>query len=460
MSQTSLSELACGFGAGAVCFDNTRQARVLRASSEAEGWLIVTPDPPPSARRGQLALLLDEAIESGLRSRHAAPPGLGAADDWDGSLSDQLFRARACGAGGLCVCLPSLRAMVGPHGALDAEDSAALRWWLTASSERPVRMVLNADNLSLGVYPAPVALHRLLEETSRNEAVAPRPQVPVLFPEAHLHWRTWGRQLDEARGPRPLSAVERLFHAAYLPLSEAAARGVAGSEASQALESWAQSFAKSYSDAFGALRVRGKRPNMVLDAPDLAHRIARLHGARSVQLVLVDAMRFDLGLRMRDRLATLTLGHATLCDELMLWAALPSTTSAQLELMGRGSDGLREQGTLGPSEVTVARGRSASTLRRLKAGSCELLKLDTVESRLSEPGPPLLERLDALAAATAEALANHLAGISDRTLVLIFGDHGFLCEPVDHGTGAARHGGARPEEVLVPGFAWLVDSMH
>jgi hypothetical protein len=482
MSQTSSSELACGYGAGAACFDNSRQAQVLEASSEAEGWLIVRPDPPLPTRRGQLASLLGEAIERGLRSRHAPPPGVGATRDWDGALSDQLYRARACGTPGLCVCVPSLRGMVGSHGALDVEDSAVLRWWLKASTERPLRLVLNSDNLSLGVHTAPIALYRLLEADVGTpqlpaasppllfdapraaavcaEAIPEHRPVSMLFPEAEQHWKTWVRQLDEARGPRPLSAVERLFRSAYLPLTEAAMRTVTGAEASEVLEAWAQSFANSYSEAFGALRIRGKRPTMVLDTPELAHKIARLHGARSVQLVLVDGMRFDLGLRMRDRLSALTSGHTTLCDEMVLWAALPSTTSAQLELIGRGSDGLREQGTVGQSEVTVARGRGAATLRRLKAGSCDILKLDTVESRLSEPGPPLLERLDALAESTAEALGNHLLKLSERTLVLVFGDHGFLCEPVDRGTGPARHGGARPEEVLVPGFAWLVGSVH
>jgi hypothetical protein len=472
MNQTSSSAVTSGFGAGAVCFDNSRQAQVLETSSESEGWLVVQPDAPPATSRGQLALVLDEAIERGLRSRQAPLPGAGASSDWNGALSDQLYRARACGAPGLFVRVPSLRAIAGSHGALDPEDSAVLRWWLETTRERPVRLVINSDNLSLGVHPAPVALCRLLEaeasarrassaaQTGPAGAARPHPPADVLFPEAEQQWRTWIRQLDEARGPRPLSAVERLFRSAYVPLSEAAARRVAGAESTQVLEAWAQSFAKSYSDAFGALRVRGKRPRMVLDAPELAHRIARLHGARSAELVLVDGMRFDLGLRVRNRLAALTSGHATLCDELVLWAALPSTTSAQLELMGRGSEGLREQGTVGPSEVPVARGRSAATLRRLRAGSSEILKLDTVESRLSESGPPLLERLDALAESTAEALAAHLLKLSERTLVLVFGDHGFLCDPVDHGTGPARHGGARPEEVLVPGFAWLVGSVQ
>ena len=40
------------------------------------------------------------------------------------------------------------------------------------------------------------------------------------------------------------------------------------------------------------------------------------------------------------------------------------------------------------------------------------------------------------------------------------GDHGFLIDSLDSGTSAARHGGASPEEVLVPAFAWLVGNVH
>ena len=47
-----------------------------------------------------------------------------------------------------------------------------------------------------------------------------------------------------------------------------------------------------------------------------------------------------------------------------------------------------------------------------------------------------------------------------RTLVMMFGDHGFLLDPVVGGTSAGRSGGASPEEVLVPAFAWLVGNVH
>ena len=123
--------------------------------------------------------------------------------------------------------------------------------------------------------------------------------------------------------------------------------------------------ARSYSEAFDALKLRGKRPTMVLDIPDLAHRIGRLHGARAVQLVLVDGMRFDLGLGVQDRLSGLLGRNAALTERLLVWAALPSTTAVQLELLGKGPAGLREPTTSGSSRYL-----SPAVARRSRCVEC------------------------------------------------------------------------------------------
>jgi hypothetical protein len=88
------------------------------------------------------------------------------------------------------------------------------------------------------------------------------------------------------------------------------------------------------------------------------------------------------------------------------------------------------------------------------------LKLDLAESRFSEPGGAVTTRLDTVADEIAERLALHLEGVPDRTLVMVFGDHGFCLDALEEGTQAARHGGASPDEVLVPAFAWLVGAVH
>ncbi len=727
-----------------------------RDMAERDGFLVVEVEPPGPAMRGRLALAIESAVEGSLERRGAPPPGVGASSDLDASLSDQLFRARQIGRDGLFVCCGTLEGIANLAGTLDAEDSAVIRWWMAAATERSVRLLLDARDRFLGVYGAPTALHALIEDCdaqpesgpraapnaapevaasvaamelsdvppevaltddepatfaeapeppewmldntpagaelvppdvdalstppppAEQEAMAEAPDAPpaIDLPAGHVEksdlasamaaifddapetteeesalppaveeayagwargvdapeadeptgevaktqdaavdkdasetalesatepgaaaalptadtpaateadadceaepdpqteaqaddvqqteaqtddvqqteaqtddvqqteaqaddvqqteaqaddvqqteaqaddvqqteaqtddvqqteaqaddvqqteaqaddvheqpteavsaeaapadeaeararneWRSWMRELDSARGPKPLAVIERMFVSAYVPLSDAVARGVAGGEAESVLETWAESFEKSYSEAFDALRLRGKRPTMVLDVPEVAHRIGRLHGARAVQLLMVDGMRFDLGLRVQDQLKLLVGQSAALTERLLLWSALPSTTAVQLELIGRGPEGLREPIEGAESALPVARGRSAGVLRRLKTGHREVMKLDLVESRMSEPGESLAPRLDALANEVAETVANHFLKLPARTLVMLFGDHGFVTEPQSTGTSPARHGGASPEEVLVPGFAWLVGNVH
>lgn len=622
-----------------------RGQRTLHESDiTAANWLLATVAPPRPALRGRLALLVESAIEEELQRRGAPPPGVGASSDLDASLSDQLYRARLVGSPGIALSMGSLEGIANLAGALEAEDSAVLRWWLAATDERPVRVLLAFEDRDLAVYDEPIPLARLLEperesgirraplaspEVAQSSAsmalsaapetpphllplepepspvlpatmndaealmramaeifsddakasddfvaespVAPqaeeaaepyrgwaestelvetraegepppvqayagdsippepcadenepppeayadesepppeayadededgdededesdseheheeseepptvhavdeveppteielpraRPTGPPLDPAAANDWQRWVRELETTRGPKPLAVIERTFVSAFVPLCDARSRGIAGESADPIIEAWSSSFAKSYSEAFDALKMRGKRPTMVLDVPDIALRIGRLHGARAVQLILVDGLRFDLGMRVNERLKVLLGRHAALTERLLLWSALPSRTSNQLELIGRGAQGLREIGDGADSEVPVARGRAATTLRRVRAGHREVLKLDLVESALSVPGAPVAERFDCLADETAEALANHILKLAPRTLALVFGDHGFTLDPMNGGTSAGKSGGASPEEVLVPAFAWLVGAVH
>ena len=275
-----------------------------------------------------------------------------------------------------------------------------------------------------------------------------------------VDWRGFANDLATARGPKPLNFVERLFMTRYMPLLDAIAGGEVDESARRIAEQWADDFARSYTEGFSALKVTGKRPRMVLDAPQLASQVARLHGAKSTLLVLVDAMRFDLGVRVHDRMCEALTSQATCTERLLLWSALPTTTPAQLDLMAHGPEGLATRPPVVEPEEPGLRGRAAPTLRRIKVGGRDVLKLDLVQARLHEAGPPLSERLDALADEVAAVLAAHARNLPPRSLMLVFGDHGFRMESSGHGTTAGTSGGARPEEVLVPGFAWLVGDVH
>src|SRR6188768_2913036 len=123
--------------------------------------------------------LLRSAVDGALEQRGACPPGIGAATDLGASLSDQLYRARLVELRGLALALPTLEGIANLAGALDAEDSAVLRWWMAATRERPVRVYIDAKNRYAGVYDRPTPLQDLLEQRPRRT----QPPAPALAPE-------------------------------------------------------------------------------------------------------------------------------------------------------------------------------------------------------------------------------------------------------------------------------------
>lgn len=286
------------------------------------------------------------------------------------------------------------------------------------------------------------------------------PPKPAIDPEFQKRLEGFARELEFANGPKPLAVVERLFASTYVPLRAALDRGTELPSLLETADEWARSFEKSYSEAFDALRMRTKRPKMIPDIPDIAMRIGRLHGARSVQLLLVDGMRFDMGDRVHEKLRELAGQRAACADRFVVWSALPTRTAAQVELLGRGVPGLREFTGEVSEDLVVARGRKASMIRRLKTGHREVLKLDVVEARLGEPGGVTAERLDGIADEVAQRVAAYFEDLQPRTLVMVFGDHGFRLTRGTEGIVTARQGGASPDEVLVPAFAWLVGAVH
>jgi hypothetical protein len=172
-------------------------------------------------------------------------------------------------------------------------------------------------------------------------------------------------------------------------------------------------------------------------------------------------MRFDLGERVMSRLKPMLQGRAVCVDRTLLWSALPTTTHTQVSLLARGPDGLREAIAESGPEPDVIRGRSLSTVRRERLGNKEVYKIDVVEARLRGAGPAFDERLGGIAEETAQVVSKFVESSPARTLVFMFGDHGFRMTSDARGnTSSATQGGASPEEVLVPGYAWLVGGVH
>jgi hypothetical protein len=265
--------------------------------------------------------------------------------------------------------------------------------------------------------------------------------------------------LAAARGPQPLAAFERLFRESYLPLDtllhDPTTRRAVDPRALRARDDFKATFSHVYLEAAQAFATTGKRPKMVLDAPDLAARIARQTSARSAELVLVDAMRVDVGVLVKDALARALGDRAALTTELMLWSAPPTTTTRQLATLTKGAAALADEAD-DEREDGALRGRTATTIRRVKIGSRHLHRLDLCDVRVREAGDHVLALLPKIADDVARALAKHALALAPRTLLFVFGDHGFT---LDDG-GAATTGGSSPEEVLVPAFAFLVAETH
>jgi hypothetical protein len=304
-------------------------------------------------------------------------------------------------------------------------------------------------------------VEKLVAKTERDAARRRQTAgVPVAGPSDY--WRSWAIALGAARGPQPLASFERLFVESYMPLANAIAAGLDDTRAVRAHDEFRSGFERTYTDAFATFGATGRRPRLVMDAYEVALKQARLHNARTTHVLVVDAMRHDLGCLVRDDLATRAAGVASLTNESLLWSSLPTTTYRQLETLARGMDALRAPAM---DETTESlRGRSAETVRRLRVGSRELYKLDVVPSMLgalpdpsASPGPAhVVAALGDIATSVADAVLRHVESLPPRTLLLVLGDHGFT---VDR-RGRITHGGASPEEVLVPCLAYLVGDLH
>src|SRR6187402_3658645 len=195
-----------GFGTGEVGLVGPEVLRELLRSADDDGYLSVVLGPPGPGQRGELALVISEAIDGALEQRGACPPGIGAASDLGASLSDQLYRARLVELRGLALALPTLEGIANLAGALDAEDSAVLRWWMAATRERPVRVYIDAKNRYAGVYDRPTPLQDLLEQRPRRT----QPPAPALAPEVSA-----SSEAMELSSPPPTVALHELLEQVF-----------------------------------------------------------------------------------------------------------------------------------------------------------------------------------------------------------------------------------------------------
>lgn len=326
--------------------------------------------------------------------------------------------------------------------------------------------------------PAPVLLEAAARKERRDEPEAaraietddePAVELPTYEPVDRDVTLGHARALADLRGPQPLSVLKSCFLSHYLPLGEilfeARAHGVDVEPRVAAVHTgFRRNFERAYSDAFPTFALTGKRPKMVLDAFEEATRLARASGARSTSLLLVPGLRVDLGRRAHDALLQMLPEDAEV-ESGLLFAALPTTSARQEDTLARGAAALASPR---PDEsLPDAEWHARGALRRVRMGARDIFSLDTIAAFRAAPlarGPRLVGEVAALVDTLAGSIARHAHGLvsgksplgprtPERTLLYVFGDHGFVL----HEDGRTQDGGATPEEVIVPYFAYVLD---
>ncbi|MEO7094472.1 MAG: hypothetical protein ABI175_14550, partial [Polyangiales bacterium] len=398
--------------AGEVRFVTREEAVRLRGALEAARLLVVSLAEVGPGSRARLAEAIDDAIESSLRDRGGAPPGISASSEPGCSLSDQLYRIRQIGRVGLAIDLGPLTALCDGRGALEPEDGAALRFLAEATRDRPLVLLLDPSNAQVRLYGAPQPLFDALglaapAPPSKPErrapdayaraatptpspvrtmppAITPSPtpspspvvlqnepfESPELTPES---LRAAVELLEEVTRATPITGLETAFVEGYAPLRAAiledrlSLAGIGRAEARTLCAQFATTFSRSYNEALPTFGVTGRHPRMIFELFELAQRCARVHGARSTHVVIVDALRYDLGKRLRHRLGKALARKAVCVEEHVLWSILPTTTAVQLDALVRGEDALKSR-VQPEKETSIIRGRSLDVLRRMRLG--------------------------------------------------------------------------------------------
>lgn len=466
---------------GTTAFASPDELLEKLADWRQSGIFVVRVDVNAGAR-GRLEDVVDDAIDAALAAHGGLPPGL--ALERDAACSDRIFRARRLGFYGIAIVFGSLKNAASSRGTLDSDDCASLRALAEMTRDRPLWIVFDRTDRDLGAHGRPIPFSAMFAASSApaakklSPAMAPVLQQPlrviekpVVKDEPQIEapnratigasvatpedvWRGWMLSLTAARGPQSLATFERLFVEAYLPLLQAITMGLEDPRAKAAMLVFRRTFEGTYPEAAARFQATSKRPAMVLDAPQIAMRLARSNGARASQMILVEAMRYDIGLKVRDALQMAMGARAMLIDDSRLHAALPTTSGRQLETIARGPEALRSPAT--HAEDSTLGSQAGGGLRKIRVAGRELYRLDTIDVALQSDATHAMCNVDDLAENVAETIAHHALALRTRTLLYVIGDRGFSIDAA----GRAKCGGATPEEVIVPAFAFIVDAVQ
>jgi hypothetical protein len=150
----------------------TTDADSFEAAARAAERVAVSLDRPGPEARTQLAAFVLSSIESQLERLGAAQRGWTARDSLEMVLSDQLYRSRLLGAGGIALRFGALDDIADSAGELSVEDSHALRRMFALAELEPLQVFLPEPSARLRVLGAPQRLSDWLPASAKAGRVA------------------------------------------------------------------------------------------------------------------------------------------------------------------------------------------------------------------------------------------------------------------------------------------------
>ncbi|MEY4544644.1 MAG: hypothetical protein RL685_839 [Pseudomonadota bacterium] len=153
------------------------------AARAAERVEVVLQSPGPEHRTKLSAFVL-ASIEAQLERLGAAPAGYGPRDSLETSLSDQLYRSRLLGAGGIALSFVGLDGIADVSGGLSVEDSHVLRRMFAFAELEPLQVLLPEQSARLRVLGEPQRLQEWLPAASLGGRVAQIEYEPLSLPSS------------------------------------------------------------------------------------------------------------------------------------------------------------------------------------------------------------------------------------------------------------------------------------
>ncbi|HEY3354159.1 MAG TPA: DUF6079 family protein [Polyangia bacterium] len=301
--------------------------------------------------------------------------------------------------------------------------------------------------------PAPVAALRA-ELGEALEAAARLAVVPHLAPPEGASARQWTRLYVEHLGRAGLDEATLAHAAARHALEDAAATAARAARLRAARHTLGRAFAAFYLERYPAwLRdLRGGPSFLDRALGPLRARWRTDLGVAAERVVLVDGLRWDAWLHLRERVLGTLGAPLRVLEEQAVWSRLPTTTAVNAHWLTQGAP--PPAAPLGETEA------GPEELADLALDDVPVPRLAALDDRLHHSRLDLRALYDEAGAALAAALRPIVAGAPPRSLLVLCADHGFVEAPDfddrdPHARPRYRHGGATPWEVIVPLVAIL-----